>query len=145
MARGVLTCALRRAADGVWRGTAGAFAVELHPEQPDYMRDIDATAADTSAALLAIADRLLDGAGPQAHHEDGDLAVTLAVLAALDAALVAHLERRAEGPSHAAATARATLLRLRASAHPPVAAQRGSGWLAPSGNLAAQSEAVPRR
>ncbi|MDR3466126.1 MAG: hypothetical protein P4M07_09295 [Xanthobacteraceae bacterium] len=143
VARGLLTCALRRAADGIWRGTAGAFSVELHPEVPDFARGREAPAGET-AVLLAAVDRLLDGAGPDSSGEQGDLAVTLAVLAGLDDALVPHLARRAEGPSHAAAAARAALARLQAS---PGAAmvRRGSGWLSPSGNLSTQTEPVPRR
>lgn len=146
VARGLLTCALRPAADGIWRGVAGAFDVELHPEIPDYARDLAATSAtDESAALLAIADRLLDGAGPQDHGETSDVVVTLAVLAGLDAALASHLARRAEGPSHAAAVARAALARHGAAGGASAVVRRGSGWLAPSGNISAQSEAVPRR
>ncbi|MGO9357464.1 MAG: hypothetical protein ACLP1D_07290 [Xanthobacteraceae bacterium] len=145
VARGLLTCALRRAEDGIWRGGAGTFSVELHSELPQFARDLDATAADSAAALIAVADRLLDRAGPQSHGDDSDLVVTLALLADLDAALVSHLERRGEGPSHAAAAVRAALTRRRASAGAPAPPQRGSGWLATSGNIATQSEPVPRR
>lgn len=145
VARGLLTCALRREANDIWRGVAGKYQVELHPELPHFARDLDAGAADASAALLAVADRLLDGAGPHSCGEDSDLAIALATLAGLDAALVAHLAQRADGPSHAAAAARAALARHIATGDTGATVLRGSGWLSPSGNLSAQTEAVPRR
>jgi len=145
VARGLLTCALRRAEHGVWRGSAGPFTVELHPEVPPFARGLEAAAADGAAALIAVADRLLDRAGPQSRGDDSDLVVALATLAELDPALVAHLARRAEGPSHAAAAARAALTRGRASAASSAPPRRGSSWLATSGNISAQSEPIRRR
>jgi hypothetical protein len=141
VARGILSCALRRDAEGVWFGVAGGLSVRMSPEPRDFAQGLRPAATASSAALLAIADRLLECAGTPPRSDD-ELVVTLATLASLDAALAEHLESRAAGPSANAALARAALVRHYAKARAPVTVRPGVGWQA---NLGALAEALPKR
>jgi hypothetical protein len=136
---------LRRGADAIWRGKAGGSVVELHPETPDFLLDMHPTAAASSDALLAIADKLLDSAGTLSGDDSDDLVIALATLGWLDAKLPVHLESRATGPSSASALARAALARYRSASQAQETVRPGTGWKNVPGNLGAKSEAVPKR
>jgi hypothetical protein len=145
VARGILSCALRRSADAIWRGTAGHFVIELHPEIPDFLLGMDSVAAASSNALLAMADKLLDCASTLSGDDSDDLVITLATLARLDAALPEYLETCAKGPSNASALARTALARYRSGLSTQAALRPGTGWQAISGNIGSKTEALPKR
>src|SRR3984957_14269281 len=145
-ARGVLSCALRRDTDAVWRGRAGDFAVELHPERPGFVPCTNSETAGLSAALLAIADSLLEGADNLSGSPgDQDLVTTLATLARLDAELPLYLESRARGRRPGSALALAALQRFRSTPQTAAPDLAGTGWRVRPPNLGEQSEAMPKR
>ena len=144
VARGLLSCSLRSDADRIWRGNAGQFFVELHPEVPDFALGLDPNATGLSDALLAVADRLLDG-GDRPSYNSNDIVIALATLAGLDAALPAHLEGRAGETSNGSDLARAALARFRSTSPVSGPVRTGTGWQTRPGNISEQSEAVPKR
>ncbi len=145
IARGLLSCALRREAGAGWRGVAGRLAVELHPEIPDYALGLNSTTKDSTDALLAIVDELLDDAGSLSADESDDIVVTLATLARFDPALPLYLESRAAGTSNASGLAGTALAKYQSELRTTSAVQAGTGWQVKPGNINLQSEAVPKR
>jgi len=135
---------LRCDADGIWRGTQGAFTVELRPEG----EIASAAVSPLGAAALLIAGEILGRAGPVPDAIWRDQVVTLATLAALDPALLADLHSSASCPpvdGPRARLARAALERHGALPQGTPAPRAGSGWLAHSGDIDAQTERMPKR
>lgn len=147
---GNLSCALPSDGHGIWRGPAGQFSMEIRPAEAGRPASVQASAA--TEAWLEVTDGVLQAGSRHGEQAAEAMAhvITLATLAALNDAVVAHLKACAadrRGSSSVTRLAVQALERHAANGAPisPKAVAPGTGWRSYGIKFSQSSEAIPRR